>query len=176
MMNEQKMERLLRMAEHPELYDDRELEELMCDEECREAYELMVELGASRGPSKEKEMQSSSQSLQGGGTLGGKRLDKSSFLQEWEDVRPERLAGKWAMKIRWKMAAMFVGVVMMAGFAFAAIHLATRHRQSDVRQTAVIQQVKKRNQVLFPGKEAGRGRFARSFVCYRRSLSPHRGV
>lgn len=147
MMNEQKMERLLRMAEHPELYDDRELEELMCDEECREAYELMVELGASRGPSKEKEMQSSSQSLQGGGALGGKRLDKSSFLQEWEDVRPERLAGKRAMKIRWKMAAMFVGVVMMAGFAFAAIHLATRHRQSDVRQTAVIQQVKKRNQV-----------------------------
>ena len=117
MMNEQKMERLLRMAEHPELYDDRELEELMCDEECREAYELMVELGASRGPSKEKEMQSSSQSLQGGGALGGKRLDKSSFLQEW------------------------------AGFALAAIHLATRHRQSDVRQTAVIQQVKKRNQV-----------------------------
>ena len=147
MMNEQKMERLLRMAEHPELYDDRELEELMCDEECREAYELMVELGASRGPSKEKEMQSSSQSLQGRGTLGSKRLDKSSFLQEWEDVRPERLAGKRAMKIRWKMAAMFVGVVMMAGFALAAIHLATRHRQSDVRQTAVIQQVKKRNQV-----------------------------
>ena len=141
MMNEQKMERLLRMAEYPELYDDKELEELMCDEECRGAYELMVELGASR------EMQSSSQPLQGGRVLGGKRLDKSSFLQEWEDVRPEKLAGKRAMKIRWKMAAMFVGVVMMAGFAFAAIHLATRHRQLDVRQTVVIQQVKKRNQV-----------------------------
>ena len=85
MMNEQKMERLLRMAEHPELYDDRELEELMCDEECREAYELMVELGASRGPSKEKAMQSSSQSLQGGGALGGKRLDQSSNVRRCGD-------------------------------------------------------------------------------------------
>lgn len=81
MMNEQKMERLLRMAEHPELYDDRELEELMCDEECREAYELMVELGASRGPSKEKEMQSSSQSLQGEELLAVNGLTKARFYK-----------------------------------------------------------------------------------------------
>lgn len=39
---EEKLERLLKMQEHPENYTEEEIRQLMADEECRQLYEQMV--------------------------------------------------------------------------------------------------------------------------------------
>ena len=42
MTNDEKLQRLLEMQEHPECYTDEEIRQLMADEECRQLYEQMV--------------------------------------------------------------------------------------------------------------------------------------
>ena len=41
--NNPKLERLLKMTEHPELFTDDELREILADDELRSYYELMVD-------------------------------------------------------------------------------------------------------------------------------------
>ncbi|MCI6161156.1 MAG: DUF4974 domain-containing protein [Prevotella sp.] len=102
MMNEEKMERLLKMAEHPELFSDSEMEQLMGDEECRQYYELTV-------MAEEGYLQ---------------RKDKDNEQPALADSPVHKGSG-WAWH---KTAAAVVGILMMAGIAFAAIRLTTARR------------------------------------------------
>ena len=42
MTNEEKLQRLLEMQDHPERYTEEEIRQQMADEECRQLYEQMV--------------------------------------------------------------------------------------------------------------------------------------
>ena len=103
---------LLQMMEQPHRYTGEEWQEILSDDECRELYTLM----------------SMTQSA-----VDAARADK--------DVTDEMIDGEWqrlssvqsSFQLR-KFAAMFVGILMLSGIAFAAIHIISHsdsHKEKD---------------------------------------------
>ena len=103
---------LLQMMEQPHRYRAEEWQEILSDDECRELYTLM----------------SMTQSA-----VDAARADK--------DVTDEMIDGEWqrlssvqsSFQLR-KFAAMFVGILMLSGIAFAAIHIISHsdsHKEKD---------------------------------------------
>lgn len=107
MMNDEKMEMLLRIVEHPELFDDSEIERFLDDEECRGYYELMVmaEEGFRR-----------------------RKYDDAMLVRTEASSRVS--APRWR-----KVSAVAAGVVMIAGIAFAAIRLAGGSGKPSLEET-----------------------------------------
>lgn len=100
------IEQLLKMTERPQDYTDEELQKLMSDPEMREYYELMVSAEAGFALRKEKNHGSRDSAGQNHGPV--------------PMILPMILSlGNRFMRI----AAMFVGVLMLSGIAFAAYRL-----------------------------------------------------
>jgi hypothetical protein len=102
METKDKMERLLDMTEHPERYSEEEIQMLLEDDECREYYELMVKTDAA-------------------------------YTGDTSDVEAEKALQKFEAehmpKFSWrKIAAIFIGILMISGIAYAAISL---HRRAS---------------------------------------------
>ena len=96
------IEQLLKMTERPQDYTDEELQKLMSDPEMREYYELMVSAEAGFALRKEK-------------NYGDRSRDSAG-----PNHRPMIFSlGNRFMRI----AAMFIGVLMLSGIAFAAYRL-----------------------------------------------------
>lgn len=102
------IEQLLKMTERPQDYTDEELQKLMSDPEMREYYELMV--SAEAGFALRKEKNHGDRSRDSAGQNHG----------PVPMILPMILSlGNRFMRI----AAMFVGVLMLSGIAFAAYRL-----------------------------------------------------
>ena len=109
-----KTDLLLQMMEEPHQYTAEKWQEILADDECRELYTLM----------------SMTQSA-----VDTARADK--------EVTDEMIDGEWqrlssvqsSFQIR-KFAAMFVGILMLSGIAFAAIHI-IRHSDSHKEKDTV---------------------------------------
>lgn len=100
-----KTDRLLQMLEQPQRYTADEWQEILADEECRELYTLM----------------SKTQSA-----IDAARADEE-VTEEMIDVEWRRLSKPYSgMSKLFKIAAMFVGVLMLSGIAFAAIHIVSQ--------------------------------------------------
>lgn len=98
------IEQLLKMTERPQDYTDEELQKLMSDPEMREYYEMMVSAEAGFALRKEK-------------NHGDRSRDSAG--QNHGPVPMILSLGNRFMRI----AAMFVGVLMLSGIAFAAYRL-----------------------------------------------------
>ena len=102
------IEQLLKMTERPQDYTDEELQKLMGDQEMREYYELMVSAEAGFALRKEKNQ-------------GDRSRDSAG--QNHGPV-PMILPMILSLGNRFiRIAAMFVGVLMLSGIAFAAYRL-----------------------------------------------------
>lgn len=99
-----KIERLLDMIEHPEQYSEKEMEELLSDKECREYYELMVKTDSAYSNKSE--------------------IDVDGALRKFE--RKHTNAFVWR-----KIAAIFIGILIISGLAYAAIKLQKHISQSS---------------------------------------------
>ena len=116
-----KTDRLLQMLELPQQYTAEEWQEILADDECRELYTLM----------------SKTQSA-----IDAARAD--------EEVTDEMIDAEWqhlakphsGMPTLLKMAAMFIGVLMLSGIAFAAIHIVNQRigGEENHRNDSLIQQ------------------------------------
>ena len=95
MMN--KTDLLFQMMEHPHAYTDQQWQEILMDEECRELYTLMAKTKSAFDSQKE--------------------VDDETIDAEWSRLttNPSR---SWL-----RVAALFVGVLMLSGITFAAIHI-----------------------------------------------------
>ncbi len=95
MMN--KTDLLFQMMEHPYAYTDQQWQEILMDEECRELYTLMAKTKSVFDSQKE--------------------VDDETIDAEWSRLttNPSR---SWL-----RVAALFVGVLMLSGITFAAIHI-----------------------------------------------------
>jgi len=104
MSSEEKMKRLLEVQEHPERYTDEEIRQLMADEECQRLYEQMVR------------------------ATDAMFADQPSKGQEGCDVADitSRQSPR-AMAVLTKVAAVFVGLLMLSGIAYATIHIVQHH-------------------------------------------------
>lgn len=100
-----KTDRLLQMLEQPQRYTADEWQEILADEECRELYTLMSKTRSA---------------------IDAARADEE-VTDEMIDVEWRRLAKPYSGKSKlFKIAAMFVGVLMLSGIAFAAIHIVSQ--------------------------------------------------
>ena len=100
----EKTELLLQMMEHPHEYTHEQWEELLEDEECRQLYSLL---------SKTKSAASASEN--------DSRLTEEDMDKEWKRLAHEYPA-KAQVVILWrKVAAVFIGVLLVSGIAIATI-------------------------------------------------------
>ena len=101
-----KTDRLLQMLEQPQLYTAEEWQEILADDECRELYTLMSQTQSA---------------------VDAARADEE-VTDEMIDAEWQRLAkSHTGMPTLLKMAAMIIGVLMLSGIAFAAIHIISDH-------------------------------------------------
>ena len=126
-----KTDLLLQMMEQPQHYTAEEWQEILADEECRELYTLM----------------SKTQSA-----IDAARVDKEVTDEmidaEWQRLSHEkrkttgrRVCGNEVRSEKYsflKFAAMFVGILMLSGIAFAAIHIASHYNAPKEQETEVI--------------------------------------
>ena len=84
---------MFQMLEQPDRYSDQEWEEILADEECRELYTLMA------------------------------KVKGAAMSEELSDTRPLAAAPRrhTAILSFHKIAALFLGIVMLSGFAYAAV-------------------------------------------------------
>lgn len=116
-----KTDQLLQMMEQPQRYTADEWQEILADDECRELYTLMSKTQSS---------------------IDAARADEE-VTDEMIDAEWQRLAKPHSgMPTLLKMAAMFIGVLMLSGIAFAAIHIISEHAggQEDHGDRPIIQQ------------------------------------
>ena len=94
MMN--KTDLLFQMMEQPQAYTDQQWQDILSDEECRELYTLMSKTQSAFDAQKE---------------IGDETIDA-----EWKRLTVST-SRKWL-----RVAAMFVGILLISGIALAAIH------------------------------------------------------
>lgn len=105
----EKINQVIDMIEHPEKYSDAQVEEILQDEECRQTYFTMVEMRMA---------------FDKDGAL--KNLDVD---QEWQNLQGSQKTSY--SRFSWtKIAASFVGVVLLSGIAVAAIHTYSSRKDS----------------------------------------------
>ena len=115
-----KTDLLLQMMEQPQLYTAEEWQEILADEECRELYTLMSKTKSAIGAARaDKEV-----------TDDMIDAEWQRFCREKREVRSERYS-------LLKFAAMFVGILMLSGIAFAAIHIASHYNAPKEQDTKV---------------------------------------
>ena len=91
-----KTDLLFQMMEHPQAYTDQQWQEILSDEECRDLYTLMAKTQRTFDTPEE--------------------IDDETIDAEWN-----RLTA--SSDHRWlRVAAMFIGILMISGIAIAAIH------------------------------------------------------
>ena len=120
-----KTEKLLRMMEHPTQYSDEQWQELLADEECRELYE------ATRLSADAFAMADAQEKM----ANGIKDEEWQRFEAEHLNAEPlnaERHSSLFTIHDPFKkIAAVFIGVLMLSGIAYAAVHMINQHIGGD---------------------------------------------
>lgn len=131
-----KSELLLRMLENPEQYSDEQLLELLADEECRELYEAM------RLSADAFQMEDAKAKISAG--LKDEEWQKFSMTHdEGSDGRTVRRHYSLS-----KIAALFIGVLMLSGIAYAAYRMALRAGDDSQKPVQELPMANSPQQVL----------------------------
>ena len=92
-----KTDLLFQMMEQPQAYTDQQWQEILSDEECRELYTLMAKTQSTFDAQKD--------------------IDDEAIDAEWKRLSASSNRS-WL-----RVAAIFIGVLMLSGITFAAIHI-----------------------------------------------------
>ena len=125
-----KTDLLLQMMEQPQHYTEEEWQEILADVECRELYALMSKTQSAIDAAR-----------------ADQEVTDDMIDAEWQRLSDEkrkatgrRVSGNEVRSEKYsllKFAAMFVGILMLSGIAFAAIHIASHYNASE-QETKVI--------------------------------------
>ena len=126
-----KTDLLLQMMEQPQHYTAEEWQEILADVECRELYTLMSKTQSAIYA-----------------TRADQEVTDDMIDAEWQRLSDEkrkatgrRVSGNEVRSEKYsllKFAAMFVGILMLSGIAFAAIHIASHYNAPKEQETKVI--------------------------------------
>ena len=126
-----KTDLLLQMMEQPQHYTAEEWQEILADEECRELYTLISKTRSAIDA-----------------THADQEVTDDMIDAEWQRLSDEkrkatgrRVSGNEVRNEKFsllKFAAMFVGILMLSGIAFAAIHIASHYNAPKEQETKVI--------------------------------------
>lgn len=131
-----KSELLLRMLENPEQYSDEQLLELLADEECRELYEAM------RLSADAFEVEDAKAKISAG--LRDEEWQKFSMTHD-ADMDGRTTRRHYSLS---KIAALFIGVLMLSGIAYAAYRMALRAGDDSQKPVQELPMANSPQQVL----------------------------
>ena len=121
---------LLEMLDHPEAYTEQEIHDIINrDEDTRDTYRLMVEAKRS---SRHRQNEAP--------------VDVDAAWQRFN----QRLRPKQQGHSRMKMAASFIGVLLVSGIAFAAIHIVRYYVGGDMPTPPQETRIVETNQQIIP--------------------------
>ena len=117
MTQEEKMRRLLDAQDHPETFTDEELQAMLKEDDLRETAELMARLKQA---------------------YIGKETEDIDVDAEWQrfaSQKPKHRSWGWM-----QIAAAFIGLLMLSGITYAAIHIVSSNRsqQAEVQDTTAV--------------------------------------
>ena len=112
---------LQEMLDNPDAYTEQEIQDIINrDEDTRETYRLMVEAKRS---SRHRQDQ--------------KPVDIDAAWQSFnQKLQPKQQGFGWM-----KIAASFIGVLLVSGIAFAAIHIVRQHQKQEAPQSEITENV-----------------------------------
>ena len=99
-----KFEKILDVIDHQDKYSDEEIREILQDEECRKLYQTMLEVDSAL--------------LDGDLKAKVSEMDIDKEWQKFDEAHPDKNGSYFSWR---KVAASFVGLVLVSGIAFAAI-------------------------------------------------------
>ena len=113
---------LLEMLDNPDAYTEQQIQDIINrDEDTRETYRLMVEAKRS---SRHRQNQ--------------KPVDVDAAWQSFnQKLQPKQQGFGWM-----KIAASFIGVLLVSGIAFAAIHIVRQHQKQEAPQYEITENAK----------------------------------
>ena len=133
-----KTDLLLQMLEHPHDYSAAEWQQILEDNECRELYELMAKtrgaLDAARACELLTDEQIEAEWQQ------SFEMENGELLIDNSDERPHSQFSSFQFPFR-RIAAIFIGVLMLSGIALAAIHIVRQQAADKAKTTASHQPV-----------------------------------
>ena len=115
MEKDEKIQLLLDMQEHPEQFSEQALTTMLDNPEVRELMEATAQL---------KQAMMSDEN------------DVSNVDAEWQRFAQTHLTEQKPERSWLKIAATFIGILMMSGIAFATIHIIRHQHKSEILQTA----------------------------------------
>ena len=110
----------LQMMEQPQHYTAEEWQEILADEECREIYTLLSKTQSAIDAAR-----------------ADQEVTDDMIDAEWKRLSCEKREVKSEKYSLLKFAAMFVGILMLSGIAYAAIRI-VRHYNASEQETKVI--------------------------------------
>ena len=116
-----KTDLLLQMMEQPQHYTAEEWQEILADAECRELYALMSKTQSAIDAAR-----------------ANKKVTDEMIDAEWQRLNHEKHQGKYEKYSLLKFAAMFVGILMLSGIAYAAIHIVSHYNAPKEQNTEDI--------------------------------------
>ena len=113
---------LLEMLDTPDAYTEQQIQDIINrDEDTRETYRLMVEAKRSSRHRQDK-----------------KPVDVDAAWQSFnQKLQPKQQGFGWM-----KIAASFIGVLLVSGIAFAAIHIVRQHQKQETPQYEITENAK----------------------------------
>ena len=122
-----KITQVIDMMEHPERYSEAQITELLQDEECRQTYLTMMEMRMAF----DKEATDKNMDIDEEWQKFANKYPQA-HLTPLENSEHKTFKNGFVHLSSWqKIAASLVGVVMLSGIAFAAIHTFSSHRQPE---------------------------------------------
>lgn len=115
-----KTDLLLQMMEQPQRYKADEWQEILADDECRELYTLMSKTQSAIDAAHAED-----------------EVTDDTIDAEWQRLISEKQEVKSEKSSLLKFAAMFMGILMLSGIAYAAIHI-VNHNNAPKAQDEVI--------------------------------------
>ena len=116
-----KTDLLLQMMEQPQHYTAEEWQEILADVECRELYTLMSKTQSAIDAAR-----------------ADQEVTDDMIDAEWQLLSDEKREVKSERYSLFKFAAMFVGILMLSGIAFAAIHIASHYNAPKEQDSEVV--------------------------------------
>lgn len=113
-----KTDHLLQMMEQPHQYTADEWQKILADDECRELYTLMSKTQSAVDAARADE-----------------EITDELIDAEWQRFRSEKIEVKSDKYSFLKFAAMFIGILLISGIAYAAIHIVRQYQKPEVPQT-----------------------------------------
>ena len=113
-----KTDHLFQMMEQPHQYTADEWQKILADDECRELYTLMSKTQSAVDAARADE-----------------EITDELIDAEWQRFRSEKIEVKSDKYSFLKFAAMFIGILLISGIAYAAIHIVRQYQKPEVPQT-----------------------------------------